>query len=162
MTTKVSLTVDGHRRQIEIEDRTLLIQALRDGLGITGPHIGCESGRCGACSVMMDGHAVKSCMVLAAQAEGATITTAATIGEDHRGAALQDAFHRHHALQCGYCTPGMLSAAVDLLQADPAPTEDAVRQALRGNLCRCTGYQHIVDAVLDAAETLRADEGVPA
>jgi carbon-monoxide dehydrogenase small subunit len=162
MTTRVSLTVDGHQRQIEIEDRTLLIQGLRDVLGITGPHIGCESGRCGACTVIMDGHAVKSCMVLATQAEGATITTAATISRDPHGAALQQAFHRHHALQCGYCTPGMLSAAVDLLRSDPTPTEEAVRQALRGNLCRCTGYQHIVDAVLHAAEALRPNEGVPA
>jgi carbon-monoxide dehydrogenase small subunit len=131
----------------------LLVQALRQQAGVTAPHIGCESGRCGACTVLVDGHAVKSCMILAVQVDGARVTTAAGLGSADELHPLQAAFHRHHALQCGYCTPGMLCAAADLLQHTPQPTEEQVRQGLRGNLSRCTGYQHIVDAVLDVAVT---------
>lgn len=151
----IMLTVDGAKECTTVEPRSLLIQVLREKLGVTGPHIGCESGRCGACTVLVNGEAVKSCMMLAAQADGAEITTAAGLAaEDGTLHPLQQAFHEHHALQCGYCTPGMLCAAMDLLKTNPNPDENDVRQALRGNLCRCTGYQHIVDAVLSAAETL--------
>ena len=147
----IALTVDNRNYRLAVEPRALLVQALRQQLGITAPHIGCESGRCGACTVLVDGHAVKSCMILAVQVDGACVTTAAGLGSVDELHPLQAAFHRYHALQCVYCTPGMLCAAADLLQRTPRPTEDQVRQGLRGNLCRCTGYQHIVDAVLDAA-----------
>lgn len=147
----IALMVDNRSYRLMVEPRMLLVQALRERLGITAPHVGCDSGRCGACTVLLDGHAVKSCMMLAVQADGAAITTAAGLGRADQLHPLQAAFHRHHALQCGYCTPGMLCAAADLLQNTAQPTEDDVRQGLRGNLCRCTGYQHIVDAVLEAA-----------
>ncbi len=150
----ISVSVDGQQHVIDVEPRLLLIQALREKLKITGPHIGCESGRCGACVVLMNGHAVKSCMTLAVQADGAKVITAAGLAEDKRGRELQSAFHKHHALQCGYCTPGMLCAAVDLLEENLDPDDHEIREALRGNLCRCTGYQHIVDAVKDAAHEL--------
>ena len=153
----IALTVDNRNYRLAVEPRALLVQALRQQLGITAPHIGCESGRCGACTVLVDGHAVKSCMILAVQVDGVCVTTAAGLGSADELHPLQAAFHRHHALQCGYCTPGMLCAAADLLQGTPRPTEDQVRQGLRGNLCRCTGYQHIVDAVLDAAKQSGAD-----
>jgi aerobic carbon-monoxide dehydrogenase small subunit len=152
-TVPIALTVDSRTYQLAVEPRTLLVQALRQQAGVTAPHVGCESGRCGACTVLVDGHAVKSCMILAVQVDGARVTTAAGLGSADELHPLQAAFHRHHALQCGYCTPGMLCAAADLLQHTPQPTEEQVRQGLRGNLCRCTGYQHIVDAVLDAAVT---------
>lgn len=147
----ITLTVDSRAYRLTVEPRMLLVQALREKLGVTAPHVGCDSGRCGACTVLFDGHAVKSCMMLAVQADGAVITTAAGLGRPDELHPLQAAFHRHHALQCGYCTPGMLCAAADLLQTNARPTEEEVRQGLRGNLCRCTGYQHIVDAVLDVA-----------
>lgn len=150
----ISISVDGHAHELGVEPRMLLVQALREKLKVTGPHIGCESGRCGACTVIVDGHAVKACMMLAVQADGKSVTTAAGLSDNKLGKILQNKFHEHHALQCGYCTPGMLSAAVDLLANNPQPNEEDVRQALRGNLCRCTGYQHIVDAVLDAATSL--------
>ncbi len=151
MTCTISLSVDGHAYTIDVEPRLLLIQALREKLAITGPHVGCETGRCGACTVLLDGHAVKACMMLAVQADAAEITTAAGLAHEGQDHPLQSAFHRHHALQCGYCTPGMLCASVDLLAEDPHPDEAAVREALRGNLCRCTGYQHIVEAIIDVA-----------
>jgi carbon-monoxide dehydrogenase small subunit len=150
-TFPIALTVDGRSHRLAVEPRLLLVQALREKLGVTAPHIGCETGRCGACTVLIDGHAAKSCMMLAVQADGVRITTAAGLGRPGELHPLQAAFHRHHALQCGYCTPGMLCAAADLLARTPQPTEEEVRQGLRGNLCRCTGYQHIVDAVLDAS-----------
>ncbi len=151
----ISLEVDQQDHQLAVEPRLLLVQALREKLGITGPHVGCQSGRCGACTVMMDGHAVKSCMVLAIQADGAKVTTAAGLADGEKLSPLQEAFSQKHALQCGYCTPGMLAAAQELLNENPDPSEEDVRQALRGNLCRCTGYEHIVDAVLQAAKDLR-------
>ena len=150
---QIAFTVDGRSHRLAVEPRLLLVQALRENLGITAPHIGCETGRCGACTVLIDGHAAKSCMMLAVQVDGACIATAAGLGRPGDLHPLQAAFHRHHALQCGYCTPGMLCAAADLLAGSPQPTEEEVRQGLRGNLCRCTGYQHIVDAVLDTAST---------
>jgi len=151
---EISLIVDGIGHGLRVEPRTLLIQALREKLRVTGPHIGCESARCGACTVLLNGDAVKSCMMLAVQADGASITTAAGLATGGALHPLQAAFHEHHALQCGFCTPGMLCAAADLLQRVPNPSEQEVRQGLRGNLCRCTGYHHIVEAVLDAAGRL--------
>lgn len=153
----ISLTVDGRHHQAEVDGRRLLVQALREDLGITAPHVGCETGRCGACTVLVDDEAVKSCMMLAVQADGAAVTTAAGIGTATKLHPLQAAFQEHHALQCGYCTPGMLCAAIDLLQRKPSPTETDVREGLRGNLCRCTGYQHIVDAVLATAAAMAGD-----
>ena len=158
MALEITMRVDGVERRLQVEPRLLLIEALREKLGVTGPHVGCEAGRCGACAVMLDGQAVKSCMMLAAQADGAEITTAAGLERDRAGRALQRAFHERHALQCGYCTPGMLSAAADLLKNDPAPDEAAIRHALRGNLCRCTGYHNIIEAVRDAAAALSAED----
>lgn len=147
----ITLEIDGVTVSATVAPRDLLIHTLRQTFGVTGPHIGCETARCGACTVLVDGHAVKSCLVFAFQCDGARITTAAGLGgtELH---PLQAAFHEYHALQCGYCTPGMLCAAADLLRQNPTPSEDEVRQGLRGNLCRCTGYGHIVDAVLSAAD----------
>lgn len=150
----IDLIVDGVQHQVDVEPRALLIQALRDDVRVTGPHVGCDSGRCGACTVLMEGNAVKSCMVLAVQASGSPIETAASLESDLIGKALQDAFQKCHALQCGFCTPGMLCAAADLLRHNVEPCENDIRQALRGNLCRCTGYQHIVEAVLEAASHL--------
>jgi aerobic carbon-monoxide dehydrogenase small subunit len=150
-TLEVSLTVDGEPRTVAVEPRRLLVHALRDDLGVTGPHVGCETARCGACTVLLDGHAVKSCMVLAVQADGAEVTTADGLAGSGELTPLQESFREHHALQCGYCTPGMLCAATDFLESTSDMSEDSVRQAMRGNLCRCTGYSSIVQAVLAAA-----------
>ncbi|MFI5613195.1 (2Fe-2S)-binding protein [Amycolatopsis sp. NPDC051903] len=152
------LEIDGVTVTGKVAPRDLLVHALRQVFGVTGPHIGCESARCGACTVLLDGQAVKACMVLAIQCDGARVTTAAGLAGDELH-PLQTAFHEHHALQCGYCTPGMLCAAAHLLRQEPAPSEEQVRQGLRGNLCRCTGYEHIVDAVLSAAEHLSGKAG---
>ncbi|QKG72654.1 (2Fe-2S)-binding protein [Erythrobacter mangrovi] len=156
--TAVTLTIDGVERTASVEPRDLLVLALREKFGATAPHVGCESGRCGACTVLLDGTPVKSCMMLAVQVNGSEVTTAAGLGPHRIGSALQAAFKAAHGLQCGYCTPGMLASASGLLAKNPNPNEDEVRQALRGNLCRCTGYQHILDAVLLAAENLREAE----
>lgn len=147
----VSMTIDGRPVTAEVEARLLLIQALRDEFRVTGPHVGCQTGRCGACTVLVNGEAVKSCLMLAVQADGVDVTTAAGLAKDGELHPLQQAFHEHHALQCGFCTPGMLCAALDLLTDNPRPTEGEIRDGLRGNLCRCTGYQHIVEAVAEAA-----------
>ena len=150
--TAVTLTVNGTERSLDVEPRTLLVHALRDDLGLTGTNIGCDSSSCGACTVLVDGQSAKSCTMFAAQADGADITTiegvAAADGTLH---PMQQAFHEHHALQCGYCTPGMVMAAISLVEEYPGLDEDGVRHGLEGNLCRCTGYQNIVDAVLAAA-----------
>ena len=148
---QIGLSVDRVSHVVDVEPRTLLVKALREQMNVTSPHIGCESGRCGACCVVLDGHTVKSCMVLAVQADGSEVLTAQGMADDDIGLRLQQAFKRRHALQCGFCTPGMLAAARALLKSNPRPTEVDVRAALRGNLCRCTGYQHIVEAVLDAS-----------
>ena len=147
---KMSVTVDGVRYDNDVEPRLLLVHYLREQAGRTGTPIGCDSSNCGACTVLMNGVSVKSCAVLAVQADGAEITTIQGLanGELH---PLQRAFHEEHALQCGYCTPGMILAAVDLLRDNPNPSEEEVRHGLEGNLCRCTGYQNIVRAVLKAA-----------
>jgi carbon-monoxide dehydrogenase small subunit len=148
--TKVSMTIDGVRYDDEVEPRMLLVHYLRDVAGRTGTPIGCDTSNCGACTVMLNGLSAKSCSVLAVQADGAEITTIQGManGEWH---PLQQAFHEAHALQCGYCTPGMIMAAADLLRDNPDPTEQEVREGLEGNLCRCTGYQNIVRAVMRAA-----------
>ncbi len=147
---KITVNVDGVRYDDDVEPRLLLVHYLRDQLGRTGTPIGCDTSNCGACTVLLNGVSVKSCAVLAVQADGAEITTIQGLanGELH---PLQRAFHEEHALQCGYCTPGMIMAAVDLLRDNPHPTEEQVRDGLEGNLCRCTGYQNIVRAVLSAA-----------
>jgi carbon-monoxide dehydrogenase small subunit len=149
----VRLTVNGQEHTVDAEPRLLLVHALRDHLGLTGTHVGCDTSNCGACTVHLDGQAVKSCTVLAVQADGAEITTIEGIGTEADLHPLQEAFWNDHGLQCGYCTPGMIMAAASLLAENPNPTEDEVRHALEGNLCRCTGYHNIVRAVLDAAKT---------
>jgi carbon-monoxide dehydrogenase small subunit len=152
-TVPVRLTVNGVEHQLEVEPRRLLVHALRDDLGLTGTHVGCDTSNCGACTVHLDGKAVKSCTVLAVQAEGSEVTTVEGLGTESQLHAIQEAFWNDHGLQCGYCTPGMMMAAAGLLAENPDPTEEQVRQALEGNLCRCTGYHNIVKAVLDAAKT---------
>jgi aerobic carbon-monoxide dehydrogenase small subunit len=154
---RVSITVNGVRQESEIEPRLLLVHYLRDHLGLTGTHIGCDTTNCGACTVHLDGDAVKSCTVLAAQADGAEVTTIEGLGKDGELHPVQQAFWDNHGLQCGYCTPGMIMAAADLLRRNPNPSEEEVRHGLEGNLCRCTGYHNIVKAVMDAA-----GKGVPA
>ena len=149
----ITVTVNDTVYERELEARKLLIHFIRDDLDLTGSHIGCDTGNCGACSVIVDGVLVKSCMMLAVQADGAVVRTVESLGDGERLHAVQDAFLATGAVQCGFCTPGMVVAAVDLLERDPAPSDEAIREALAGNLCRCTGYQKILDAVhLAAAE----------
>ncbi|MDN3026757.1 (2Fe-2S)-binding protein [Streptomyces sp. S.PB5] len=156
--TRISVKVDGTDYQDEVEPRLLLIHYLRDRLGLTGTPVGCDTSNCGACTVDLDGVSVKSCSVLAVQADGSEVTTVQGLSGNGELTGLQRAFHERHALQCGYCTPGMIMAARDLLRDNPHPTSDEVRHALEGNLCRCTGYQNIVRAVLDASEASSAQE----
>jgi carbon-monoxide dehydrogenase small subunit len=151
----VQITVNGDLREYEVEPRLLLVHFLRDTLGLTGTHVGCDTSSCGACTVHVDGEAVKSCTVLAVQADGSEVTTIEGIGSDEELHPLQEAFWADHGLQCGYCTPGMIMAAADLLKRNPDPSEEEVRQGLEGNLCRCTGYHNIVKAVLSAAREPR-------
>ncbi|HWE31883.1 MAG TPA: (2Fe-2S)-binding protein [Solirubrobacteraceae bacterium] len=152
-TVPVRLNVNGVEHELVVEPRLLLAHALRDHLNLTGTHIGCDTSNCGACTIHMDGNAVKSCTVLAVQADGAEITTIEGLGSEDNLHPVQEAFWNDHGLQCGYCTPGMIMAAAALLQDNPNPTEHEVRHALEGNLCRCTGYHNIVKAVLDAAKS---------
>ena len=156
MTALVSLTVNGKPREVEVEPRRLLVQLLREDLDLTGTHIACDTSQCGACTVTVDGKAVKSCTMLALQAEGSTVTTiegmAAADGTLH---PLQTAFWENHGLQCGFCTPGMIMAAADLLARTTEPTDDEIRHAIEGNFCRCTGYQNIVTAIRAAAAAMR-------
>ena len=147
MSEALQLVVNGEPRSLEVDDRTRLVHALRDGLGLTGAHIGCDTSQCGACTVLVDGRAVKSCTVLARQAEDREITTIEGLAPDGDMHPLQKAFVEHHGLQCGFCTPGVILTAADLLSRDAAPSDDAIRHALRGNLCRCTGYQGIVESI---------------
>ncbi|MEU3788646.1 (2Fe-2S)-binding protein [Streptomyces fructofermentans] len=149
--TRISVKVDGTTYEDEVEPRLLLIHYLRDRLGLTGTPIGCDTSNCGACTVDLDGETAKSCSVLAVQCDGSVVTTVQGLAQDGEWHPLQKAFHERHALQCGYCTPGMIMAARDLLGENPEPSADDVRHALEGNLCRCTGYQNIVRAVLAAA-----------
>jgi carbon-monoxide dehydrogenase small subunit len=151
-TVHVHLNVNGVDHELDVEPRLLLVHALRDRLSLTGTHVGCDTSNCGACTVHIDGSAVKSCTVLAVQAEGSEVTTIEGIGTEDNLHPLQEAFWNDHGLQCGYCTPGMIMAAAGLLAENPDPTEDEVRHALEGNLCRCTGYHNIIKSVLDAAK----------
>jgi carbon-monoxide dehydrogenase small subunit len=158
---RVSLTVNGSDHIVEVEPRLLLVHLLRDVLGLTGTHVGCDTSNCGACTVHLDGDAVKSCTVLAVQAHGTDVTTIEGIGSEAALHPLQEAFWANHGLQCGFCTPGMIMAAADLLERNPDPSETDVREALAGNLCRCTGYHNIVKAVLSAAETGQRGDAQP-
>jgi carbon-monoxide dehydrogenase small subunit len=148
----VKVTVNGETYERDVEPRKLLIHFLRDDLDLTGSHIGCDTGNCGACSVIVDGVLVKSCMLLAVQADGATIETVEGLAQDGELNPLQQAFSDHHGLQCGYCTPGMLMSATALLRANPHPSEEEIRKGIQGNICRCTGYVNIVEAIKAAAE----------
>ncbi len=149
---RITVTVDGITYQEDVEPRLLLVHLLRERLGRTGTPVGCDTSNCGACTVMLDGKSVKSCSVLAVQADGGDVVTIEGLGANGSMHPMQRAFHEEHALQCGYCTPGMVMAAIDLLREDPEPSEETIRQGLEGNLCRCTGYQNIVTSVLAAAE----------
>ena len=157
---EVRLTVNGRPHAGHCEPRKLLVDFLREDLGLTGTHAGCEHGICGACTILFNGEAARSCIMLAVQASGAEITTIEGLAKGNQLHPLQEAFHEHHALQCGFCTPGMLMAALDFLNVNPAPTEQEVREAISAVICRCTGYQNIVKAILDAAAKMRA--GKPA
>ncbi len=148
---EVSLTVNGSSKHADVEPRTLLVYFLREQLGLTGTNVGCDTSSCGSCTVLVDGESVKSCTMLALQAEGRSVTTIEGMADGDGMHPLQEAFHRNHGLQCGYCTPGMIMASASYLRENPTPTEEEVRESLEGNLCRCTGYQNIVASVLDAA-----------
>ena len=150
-TVNVALNVNGVEHELAVEPRLLLVHALRDKLGLTGTHVGCDTSNCGACTVHMNGEAVKSCTIFAVQADGAELTTIEGLGTEDDLHPMQEAFWNNHGLQCGYCTPGMIMASAALLSENPDPSEDEVRHALEGNLCRCTGYHNIIKAVLDAA-----------
>ena len=145
----MKITVNGTEHDVDVEPRTLLVYFLREQLGLTGTNVGCDTSSCGACTVLLDGESVKSCTLFAVQADGASVTTIEGLGGEH---PVQKAFHEHHALQCGYCTPGFVMAAISLLDEHPDPSEDEIRQGLEGNLCRCTGYHNIVKAVRAAAQ----------
>jgi carbon-monoxide dehydrogenase small subunit len=157
----ITVTVNGQRHAGEVEPRQLLVHFLRESLGLTGTHVGCDTSNCGACTVHLNGDAVKSCTVLAVQADGENVTTIEGMGSEDDLHPMQEAFWANHGLQCGYCTPGMIMAGADLIVRNPDPTEEEVREALAGNLCRCTGYHNIVKAVLAAAKATR-DAGVAA
>ncbi len=152
--SRVSMTVNGKPVEAEVEPRTLLVEFLREHLRLTGTHVGCDTTQCGACTVHLDGDAVKSCTVLALQADGADVTTIEGVARDGKLHPLQEAFHTEHGLQCGYCTPGMIMSALDLLRRNPDPSEAEIRHHLAGNLCRCTGYHNIVQAVRVAAAAM--------
>jgi carbon-monoxide dehydrogenase small subunit len=157
--TEISVTVNGTRQRHDVEPRTLLVHYLRDTLGLTGTHVGCDTSQCGACTVLLDGRSVKSCTVLAVQADGATVTTIEGIASNGKMHPVQEGFRQEHGLQCGFCTPGMIVSAVDLLSRNPSPSEADIRHALEGNLCRCTGYHNIVRAVQHAAQSMAAGGG---
>ena len=150
----VSVTVNGQKLSGDVEARTLLVHFLRDKLGLTGTHVGCDTSQCGACVVHLDGKAVKSCTTLAVQAQGASITTIEGLATDGKLHPMQEAFREHHGLQCGFCTPGMVMTALDLVQNHPNPTEQQIRDGLEGNICRCTGYHNIVKAVSAGAKAM--------
>ena len=144
---RITVTVNGEEIEYDVEARRLLVHFLRDDLDLTGTHVGCDTGNCGACTVLYDGVLAKSCMLLAIQADGAAIETVESLAQDGELTALQQSFSDHHALQCGYCTPGMLMSATALLRDNPSPSEDEIRKAIQGNICRCTGYVNIVEAI---------------
>ena len=155
MKQTLSISVNGVRRTHEVEPRLLLVHYLRETLGLTGTNVGCDTSQCGACTVLLDGRAVKSCTVLAVQADGGAVTTIEGLAEDGKLHPLQQAFWDKHGLQCGFCTPGMILTACDLLKNNPQPSEAEIRHGLEGNLCRCTGYQNIVAAIQDAAVRMK-------
>jgi len=155
---RITVTVNGKSHTSDVEDRTLLVHYLREQLNLTGTHIGCDTSQCGACVVMVDGNSVKSCTTLAAQCDHASVTTIEGLAQDGKLHPLQEGFWECHGLQCGFCTPGMIMSAYDMLQQNPNPTDDEVRHGLEGNLCRCTGYHNIVRAVQYAAAKMRGEE----
>ena len=155
MTVSVTMTVNGQSVTRDVEPRTLLVQYLREHLGLTGTHVGCDTSQCGACVVHIDGRSVKSCTILAAQAKDAKVTTIEGLATNGSLHPMQEAFREHHALQCGFCTPGMIMSAVDLVKRNPNPSEETVRHELEGNICRCTGYHNIVKAVMAGAQAMR-------
>ena len=155
MSVSLSLTVNGKAVRAEVDPRTLLVDFIRNHLALTGTHVGCDTGQCGACTVLIDGNAVKACTILAAQAEGAKVTTIEGLSTDGAMHPMQTAFKECHGLQCGFCTPGMVMSAIDLVQRHPNLDEKAIREGLEGNLCRCTGYQNIVKAVAQGAAAMR-------
>ena len=163
MTEHISLTVNGQPREGDVEPRRMLVQFLREDLELTGTHVGCDTSQCGACTVHLDGKAVKSCTMLAVQADGSTVQTIEGLaGADGTLHPLQQAFWEKHGLQCGFCTPGMIMAAADLLTRDTEPSDEEIRHAIEGNICRCTGYHNIVAAIREAASTMRAGATAPA
>ena len=162
MTEQVTLTVNGVTREVVVEPRRLLVQTIREDLGLTGTHVGCDTSQCGACTVHLDGQAVKSCSVLTVQADGHTVVTIEAMADGETLHPIQTAFWEKHGLQCGFCTPGMIMAAADLLARNPDPTDDEIRHAIEGNICRCTGYHNIVAAIREAAAVTRAGATVPA
>ena len=151
---QITLTVNGHAHKIEVANNELLVGVLRETLRLTGTHVGCDTSQCGACTVHVDGCSVKSCTILAVQADGAKVTTIEGLARGDTLHPMQAAFRTHHGLQCGFCTPGMVMAAVAFAETNPAPSEDEVRRSLEGNLCRCTGYQNIVEAVITGAKAM--------
>ncbi|MDE0704585.1 MAG: (2Fe-2S)-binding protein [Rhodospirillaceae bacterium] len=155
MTVSVSLTVNGEAVSADVEPRTLLVQMLREGLGLTGTHVGCDTSQCGACVVHVDGESVKACTMLAVQAEGADVKTIEGVADGDTLHPMQQAFHENHGLQCGFCTPGMIMSALDLVKNNPDPTEREIREWLEGNLCRCTGYHNIVKSIDAGARAMR-------
>jgi len=152
-TTTIKLRVNGREQAVTVDPRTLLVQVIREHLGLTGTHVGCDTAQCGCCTVHLDGRAVKSCSMLALQAQGADVTTIEGISSGDRLHPMQEAFRECHGLQCGYCTPGMVMSAIQLLKHYPKPTEEQIREGLEGNICRCTGYENIVRSVQRACET---------
>jgi carbon-monoxide dehydrogenase small subunit len=162
VTEHISLTVNGRPREAEVEPRRLLVQLIREELNLTGTHVGCDTSQCGACTVHVDGHAIKSCTMLAVQADGSSVTTIEGLAPTEGLHPLQQAFWEKHGLQCGFCTPGMIMVAADLLSRNPDPSDPEIRHALEGNYCRCTGYQNIVAAIREAAAVIRAGATAPA
>jgi aerobic carbon-monoxide dehydrogenase small subunit len=154
MAKNISITVNGSERRASVEPRLLLVHFLRENAGLTGTHVGCETSLCGACTVLLDGRAVKSCTVLAVQADGHKVTTVEGLAQGDKLHAIQEGFWEEHGLQCGFCTPGMILCSHDLLEHHPSPSDGEIRQAINGNLCRCTGYQHIVAAVRAASKKM--------
>jgi carbon-monoxide dehydrogenase small subunit len=154
MSIQVSMIINGQNVQHEVEERTLLVNFIRDHCRLTGTHIGCDTAQCGACTIHLNGRAIKSCSILAMQAQGATITTIEGVASDDKLHPMQEAFKTHHGLQCGYCTPGMIMSAIDLVNNYPNPSKEVIREQLDGNLCRCTGYHNIVIAIQEAAKVM--------
>ena len=161
MAERISLTVNGTARELDVEPRRLLVQAIREDLGLTGTHVGCDTSQCGACTVHVDGKAVKSCSMLAVQADGADVKTIESLRSNGELHPIQNAFWEKHGLQCGFCTPGMIMVAADLLARNDDPTDAEIRHAIEGNFCRCTGYQNIVAAIREAASVMRAGAAAP-